>query len=169
MLEASRIGGFGDVEDLRLRSLYEYWDSKRGCRRAPARVDMNPTEIPDLLGYVNIFEVREDPRDFKVRLNGSAVAEMLGQEITGKWCSQVISGEDAVRWMQAFDLCVDEWAPALVQTTLAFCGKPHAGQTLVALPLSGDGRRVDMMITAHSYHTLGVPLDSVGLGQALPR
>lgn len=169
MLEASRIGGSTEIEDLRLRGLYEYWDAKRADRRAPTRADINPTDIPQLLGYVNLLEVREEPRDFKVRLNGSAVAEMLGQDVTGRWCSDVTSGNDALRCKQAFDICVDQWAPALVQTSLAFCGKPYAGQTIVALPLSSDGHRVGMVITAHSYHTLDVPLHSIDFRQAQRR
>lgn len=169
MLDASRIGGAIEIREYRLRSLYEYWDSKRGDRRAPTRVEIDPTDIPDLLGYVNLFEVREEPRDFRVRLNGTAVADMLGQDVTGRWCSEVTSGEDALRCKQAFDLCVDQWVPVLVQTSLAFCGKPHAGQTIVALPLSGDGRRVDMMITAHSYHVLEVSLNTTEFVRAVTR
>ena len=167
MLEAGRVGGSADIQDRRLRRLYEYWVEKRGDRRAPARADINPTEIPDLLGYVNIFEVQDKPRDFKVRLNGSEVTRMLGQEITGKWWSDVISGEAAERCGQAFAICVDEWMPAIVETSLAFCGKPHAAQTFVALPLSADGRRVDTIITAHSYHIIEAPVEPLALRRAL--
>ncbi len=163
MLEVSRISGSHEIQDLRLKGLYEYWDSKRLNRRAPACVEIDPTEIPDLLGYLNLFEVREDLRDFKVRLNGSAVADMLGQDVTGRWCSEVMSGEDAERCKAAFILCVEEQTPVLAETTLAFCGKPHAGQTLVALPLSEDGSRVDMIITAHAYHVAGISLGAVAI------
>lgn len=166
MLEPSRIGKATDIEDRRLRRLYEYWDEKRGGRRAPARCDIDPTEIPELLGYVNIFEVQENPRDFKVRLNGTEITRMIGRETTGKWCSEVTSGDDAERCKRAFDIVVDEWSPAIVETSLAFCDKPYTGQTFVALPLSTDGRRVDAMITAHSYHALDIPADILTFSQA---
>ena len=168
MIEAGRVSGSASIEDRRLRRLYEYWDEKRGDRRAPARADINPAEIADLLGYVDIFEVQDTPRDFKVRLNGSEVTRMLGQEITGKWCSEVISGEDAERCKRAFNICVDEWTPAIVETTLAFCGKPHAAQTFVALPLSADGDRVDTIITAHSFHVLEAPFEPLPFRHASP-
>lgn len=163
MLDASRVNGPTDIENRRLRRLYEYWQQKRGDRRAPARTEINPTEIPDLLGYVNMFDVEDEPRDFRVRLNGSEVTRMLGQEITSKLWSEVAPGEDGDRCKQAFEICVEQWAPAIVETSLAFCGKPHAGQTFVALPLSSDGRRVDTMLTVHSYHTLEHPLDHLPL------
>lgn len=154
MLAAAAVRDSSEIADARLCRLYEYWNEKRGDRPAPTRREIDPVEIPDLLGFINIFEVQEEPRDFKVRLNGCEVAEMLGQEITGKYCSSVISGPDAVRCKIAFDICVDQRRPAIVETSLAFCGKPYVGQTIVALPLSSDGERVDMIITAHSYHAL---------------
>ena len=154
MLAATPVGASSEIIDARLRRLYEYWNAKRGDRPAPSRRDIDPVEIPDLLGFVNIYEVQDEPRDFKVRLNGSEVAEMLGQDIAGKYCSTVISGPDAVRFNTAFDLCVDQCRPAIVETSLAFCGKPYMAQTIVVLPLSSDGESVDMIVTAHSYHTL---------------
>lgn len=154
MLAATPVGASSEIADARLRRLYEYWNTKRGDRPAPTRRDIDPVEIPDLLGFVNIFEVQDEPRDFKVRLNGSEVAEMMGREITGKYCSTVISGEDAVRCKTAFDLCVDHCRPAIVETSLAFCDKPYMAQTIIVLPLSNDGERVDMIVTAHSYHAI---------------
>jgi len=166
MLDPSRVSAASDIEDRRLRRLYEYWDGKRNGRRAPARSDIDPTEIPDLLGYVNLFEVQEAPRDFRVRLNGTEITRMLGREVTGKWCSEVTPGEDGERCKRAFDIVVDEWSPAIVETSLAFCGKPYTGQTFVALPLSTDGHRVDTMITAHSYHALEVPREILPFSKA---
>jgi hypothetical protein len=154
MLTATPVGASSEIADARLRRLYEYWIAKRGDRPAPARRDIDPVDIPDLLGFVNIYEVQGEPRDFKVRLNGSEVAEMLGREITGKYCSTVISGPDAVRCKTAFNICVDQCSPAIVETSMAFCDKPYMAQTMVVLPLSSDGERVDMIITAHSYHRL---------------
>ena len=172
MLAATSIGTSLEIADARLRRLYDYWDARRGERAMPLRRDINPVDIPDLLGFVNIFEVQEGPRDFKVRLNGSEVAEMLGQDITGKYCSTVISGPDAVRCKMAFDICVDRCSPAIVETSLAFCDKPYIAQTMVVLPLSSDGERVDMIITAHSYHHLNSadqPIDLAAYRRAAGR
>ena len=152
MLRASHVGAPSEIADKRLLRLYEYWVEKRAGRCAPARRNIDPAEIPDLLGFVNMFDVLDDPRDYRVRLNGTEVAEMLGQEITGRLCSSVISGEDAVRCKTAFDMCVDDCQPTIVETSMAFCGKPHMAQTIIVLPLSSDGEKVDTIVTAHSYH-----------------
>lgn len=166
MLEPTRISSPADIDDRRLRRLFEYWEQKRDGRRAPARHDIDPTEIPDLLGYVGLLEVQDSPRDFRVRLNGTEVTRMMGREITGKWCSEVTTGDDGERCKRVFDIVVDDWSPAIVETSLAFCGKPYTGQTFVALPLSADGHRVDTMITAHSYHALHAPAEVLPFNQA---
>lgn len=163
MLAATIVRDSSEIADPRLCCLYEYWDAKRGDRPAPTRREIDPVEIPELLGFINLFEVQDEPRDFKVRLNGSEIVEILGQEITGKYCSSVISGQDAISCKKAFDICVDQRRPAIVQTSLAFCGKPYLGQTIVVLPLSSDGERVDMIITAHSYHALDTADQAIDL------
>ncbi len=152
MPDPIRITNASEIENQRLRRLYEYWDEKRAGRRAPARSEIDPTEIPDLLGYVNLLDVQDNPRDYRVRLHGTEVTRMMGREVTGKWCSEFFVGADADCCRRAFAIVVEEWTPALAETSLAFCGKPYTGQTLVAVPLSADGRRVDSVIVAHSYH-----------------
>jgi len=157
MLSAAPVGGPSDIADLKLRRLYQYWAGKRAGRVVPLRRDIDPVEIPELLGIVNLFEVRGNPRDFRVRLNGTAVAEMTGRDVTGEFCSSIMCGDDAVRCKEAFEMCVDRRAPVTVETSLAFCGKPYMSQTIVVLPLSSDGERVDMIITAHSFRALETP------------
>lgn len=144
-----------DIPDQRLRRFHEYWDVRRGARVAPAQCDIDPVDIPDLLGHINIYDVRPEPRDFRVRLNGTLVAGMQGQDITGKWCSEIMSGDVAERCYAAFGICVDDRKPALVETSLAFCGKPYGAQLILAAPLSSDGIGVDMMVTVHSYQQPG--------------
>ena len=144
-----------EIPNARLRALYNYWLKKKGDKRAPGQADIDPVEIPELLGFVNLYDVRDEPRDYFVRLNGSEVAAMLGQDITGMWCSNVVSGEDKDRCHSAFAMCVDDWSPTLVETSLSFIGKDHAAQLLLALPLSDDGITVNKLMTAHAYKLIG--------------
>ena len=155
MIREHSVTSSDQIPDGRVRMLFEYWNAKRGDRGAPKRTDIDPVEIPELLGFINLYDVRQEPRDYLVRLNGSEVAAMLGRDITGMWCSEVVSGEDKERCHAAFGMCVDNWTPALVETSLGFCGKDYATQILLALPLSSDGETVDMMMTAHAYKLIG--------------
>lgn len=139
------------IGEPRLQKFFEYWNEKRAGRSAPRQRDINPADIPELLGFINIFDLQSNPRDYKVRLNGSQVREMLGREITGKFCSTIFSGADAGQCMDAFDLCARECQPVVVETSLAFCGKPYKMQTVIVLPISNNGGGVDMLVTAHAF------------------
>lgn len=160
MLLEQHITSDGEIPNGRLRALYNYWNKKRGERRAPRQAEIDPVEIPELLGFVNLYDVQQEPRDYLVRLNGSEVAAMLGQDITGMWCSKVVSGEARDRCHSAFAMCVDDWSPTLVETSLDFCGKDHAVQLLLALPLSDDGKAVNKLMTAHAYKLIGKSTES---------
>ncbi len=160
MLREQHITSDSEIPNGRLRALYNYWNKKRGERRAPTRAEIDPVEIPELLGFVNLYDVRQEPRDYLVRLNGSEVAAMLGRDITGMWCSNVVSGEDGERCHSAFAMCIDDWSPTLVETSLDFCGKDHAAQLLLVLPLSDDGEVVNKLMTAHAYKLISKSAES---------
>jgi hypothetical protein len=68
-----------------LRQLYEYWDSKRAGRAMPARSDLDPIEIPDLLRHLILLDITHDPLRFRVRLYGTGVAELRGHDLTGRF------------------------------------------------------------------------------------
>jgi hypothetical protein len=139
----------------RLRRLFEYWEQKRGLRKAPLRAEINPAEIPDLLGFLNLYEVRTKPRDYLVRLNGSEVAAAIRRDATGMVLSEVIVGDAGARCRKAFAMCVDHWTPTFVETPMSFCGRDHTIQRILALPLSKDGRHADMIVSAHAFRPVG--------------
>ena len=151
MLEPCVVKNAAAIGEPRLLRLYEYWNEKRGLRKAPLRNDIDPVEIPELLGFLNLYDVRGEPRDYFVRLNGSEIANMLCRDVTGKLSSEVLDGEDRARCHKAFSICIENWQPALVETSMGFCDKPYAIQTVLALPLSSDGIHVDMIVSGHAF------------------
>lgn len=162
MLPVIPVDSGNNIHEERLEQLYDYWKEKCGGRPAPAHTDIDPVEIPELLGYLNIFDVRDDPRDFLVRLNGSRIAEMLGGDITGKLLSEVDWGKDGELCRAAFERCVDECRPLRLETSLAFCGKPYATQRLIVLPLCGESGRIERIITAHAQTKTPPMAEQVG-------
>lgn len=68
-----------------LHQLYEYWDSKRAGRAMPARHDLDPIEIPELLRHLILLDIMHDPLRFRVRLYGTGVTELHGHDLTGRF------------------------------------------------------------------------------------
>src|SRR3546814_19599704 len=61
------------ISSKRLQRLFDYWDRIRGERAMPSRVDIDPTDIPDLLPDVALFDVEWEPLALRYRLVGTAV------------------------------------------------------------------------------------------------
>ena len=73
----------GDIDHADLRRLHRYWLGKCAGRAQPARADIDPTEIPELLPFVMLVDVLEQGRQFRFRLVGTAVAR--GRDPTGRF------------------------------------------------------------------------------------
>jgi hypothetical protein len=70
------------MKHMATRDLYCYWDSLRGARTAPERVDIDPGAIRRILGDTFIVEV-DEPRTYPFRLAGTRLCAMMGHELRG--------------------------------------------------------------------------------------
>lgn len=62
------------------RAVFDYWNKKRGVRPAPARAEINPTEIRAALG--DTFMLAADfSNQLRLRLAGTRVCALFGREI----------------------------------------------------------------------------------------
>lgn len=163
MLEPCLVEQAAAVGEPRLQRLFQYWDAKKASRKLPLRAEINPAELRELLGFLNLYEVRHTPRDYLVRLNGSEVASAFRKDITGLLLSEAAMGETGERCRAAFDMCIEEEMPVLCETSLSFCGNDYLVQSLLALPLSRHGERADMLVSAHSFRQreCTVPLSKI--------
>lgn len=72
-----------------VQSALDYWKSKIINRMMPARRDIDPCEIPQLLPWLILTDVFYDPPDFRYRLIGTQVVAQARQDYTGKRFSEM--------------------------------------------------------------------------------
>jgi PAS domain-containing protein len=53
----------------------EYWERKRGARFAPARADIEPLDLVQVLPRIMLAEVAHDPVEFRYRLSGTGIGQ----------------------------------------------------------------------------------------------
>lgn len=78
--------GESSVQTDRLRRLVAYWEGKRSGRSLPGRADLDPVEIPDLLGHVFLLGAADDEGtagDWRFRVFGTRLAANVGRDATG--------------------------------------------------------------------------------------
>jgi hypothetical protein len=124
-----------------LRQLFQYWDEKRGDRRAPSRDDIDPAGMIEALPNVFLIDVVAEPRRYRVRLMGTELVECYGQDITGRYVDEIT---DQV--LGALHELVTTWRPwRLVGESGKTPGRVKRYE-LLALPLSTDGATVNMVL-----------------------
>ena len=131
----------------------DYWDSKRGARRMPARRDIEPTEILDLLPYVVLIDVEREPLDFRYRLVGTAVAARFGHDRTGERFSALPQqSEGSEIWKTAVRI-LEEKRP--IVSHIPYVGFQRWVQNYrdISMPLSENNDVVNMIFGVLQFET----------------
>jgi hypothetical protein len=135
----------------RLRQAYAYWHGKLAGRAMPARRDIDPVEMPQLLPYVMLVDVLADPLDFRYRLIGTEVRAILARDYTGSRFSEVPGkGSDSVVWRNCAEV-VRHKAPLSRSPPYVGPERDLRRCENVLLPLSEDGKEVSMIMQVISF------------------
>jgi len=129
-----------------LTRFYDFWASLRGDRAMPKHVD--PLHIPsEFLPYVMLIDVLREPRRYRYRLIGTLVVAASGEDRTGQTFESVgfIKANPVV--LEQYNCVAENGRPlhSLEPFTNFVTGTTYDVDRLL-LPLSGDGRTVDLLM-----------------------
>tara|TARA_E500000305_G_scaffold106499_1_gene105217 strand:- start:232 stop:777 length:546 start_codon:yes stop_codon:yes gene_type:complete len=148
-------------------ALFKYWTSKRGDAETPLRSTIDPVEMPRLLPMISLLEVESpQPVRFRVRLFGTSVADIVGEDRTGRYLDDFgkdlgtnVRKEIIGRWQQTCQAVYDEGRPLFVSGLRRTPQKEHQTVHAAALPLTKGSGSVDYVLgllttesTARSHH-----------------
>ena len=136
--------GLGLTEPKLLR-LYEYWVGKLAEREMPARKDIDPSEIPDLLPNIFLIDVSYDPNSYCFRLAGTEIVRLFQEEVSGKTIDQLETVALRALLRSHCETAVTGRAPASNNDAFVHRRKSFS-YGWVLLPLSADGRVIDMLL-----------------------
>lgn len=128
---------------------YEYWLARRDAMgvKAPGRGDLDPlTEIPRLVPYMMLKDVRRDPLDFRYRLIGTQLRVHMSQDWTGKWLSEIPFQNDGSAVWENNRWVMENIAPLHAQPPYIGPHRDFLHVDSVILPLASDHHRVDMLM-----------------------
>jgi len=134
------------LPDNKLRRLYDYWRSR--CREGgyPSRLDIDPLDIPELLPNVFLLDVVGDAEDFVFRLAGTLVEDVFSMSLRGKSIT-VIHKDAGTPVPVAQHIEVARGAgPRYREGIVLASGREHWKTQRLLLPLSSDGRRIDVLM-----------------------
>jgi hypothetical protein len=124
--------------------VFAYWAGLRRAGALPGRKDLDPARMTRLLPTVSLIQVLNG--DYRIRLAGTGLFSVYGGEITGKRLSEVYNTAAADYWRYELDRVVAERRPRVGHHSMAWRGASHMSLLWLRLPLSSNGREVDVIM-----------------------
>lgn len=133
------------VREPLLKELLSFWLARRDNRGAlPARADIRPAAIKNLLPCIAIADVIDAGRDFQFRLFGTRIVDDAGIDLTGKSWDDAPEAEDVIARSRHL---VKTGEPYFVSEIKALWSpRSYKSYQSLALPLAKDGKNVDMIL-----------------------
>ena len=72
-----------------LYSLLQFWSDAAGDDTVPSRDRLDAFTLRPWLGHISIYEAIDGGDDFRIRLEGTAIVAITGEDWTGKRASEV--------------------------------------------------------------------------------
>ena len=134
---------------------YDFWASLRGNRAMPSRQDVDPLHIPpEFLPNLMLIDVLHAPRRYRYRLIGTHVVAATGEDRTGQPFENVGFFKNNPVVLEQYNCVVEHGRPvhSLEPFTNFKTGGTYDVDRLL-LPLSSDGRTVDMLVVLFHFKT----------------
>lgn len=84
-----RVDRLPPTADPRAGALYDKWSSLCVDGRPPGRDALDVFTLRPWLGHISVYEAIDGGADFRIRLEGTRIAAMTGEDWTGRRASQV--------------------------------------------------------------------------------
>ncbi len=145
--------------------LLAYWTSRKGGRAMPSRADIDPVEIKRHLPQISLMDVASGA--YRLRLAGTGLFSVYGQEITGLGLSDIFAEDELAYWQGELAKVVNGAKPSVGLQDMAWRGHPGLSILWLRLPLSSNGTDVDMILGYDAVVSAVAPRAAQGQGKTL--
>lgn len=145
-----------DCETPEVREGLAYWQSKAAGREMPLRADIRPEEIPRLLPFISLFEIRRQSGFLEIfpRIAGSRFEDVFGP-IHNRPLSTVVAPEIRERWLGATRTMMEARQPLLGRGEVLHEDKTFIRFEILLAPLSRTGEELDMIFLVSQFTMKG--------------
>ena len=141
-LRAAVTSAIGQPDLLRL---FDYWLKRCKGGRLPARRDIDPLELPYIIGNLILVDVERDPLRFRYRLTGSNLTMQFKLKLTGRLVDE--HPDPTMRRLanEAYTKVVTTGRPLAYRRDMII-DKTVRRYDVLVLPLAGDGTTIDKIL-----------------------
>lgn len=139
------------IDNAQLAAVLSYWENARAGRMAPARADIDPVDLFDLLPNLAMIKCVDQSRAFEFSLIGTGLARLYGL-VTGQRVSDIACWppvRDSLE--EALTLCMTARKPVLGRwPSILTLKQSEIDLEAVFMPVSEDGQVVDRILGYHA-------------------
>jgi hypothetical protein len=150
------------VDDARLAHVLSCWQRWRGANLWPARGDIDPFDLRQLLPNLFMVEAFDGGARFRYILSGAAVRQQLGFELSGRYLDDTFTGQQLELIAASYRAVVSGYGHYTIQNW-SRRGRPVMQYRRLLLPMAADRIHVDLVLGFALYDQLeghdGKPID----------
>jgi hypothetical protein len=128
----------------RLHGLYQYWLSVRTERQLVSKAAFDPFNIRQWLGNISIYQRQGD--DYIIRLDGTEIVRMTGEDWTGRTISD-LDKKYGLRLGESIAIAAIE-RRAVFHPVRRLAARPHLTAARLLLPVSADDTSITHIVMA---------------------
>jgi len=157
-----KLGGNG-------QAMMRYWCAKRRASGRAYRRAIDPLELPvAILPLLQIHERRGDGR-FVCRLAGTMIAQVYGQDPTGRTMNEMISGAALASRVAMFERVLETGRPIHYAAQLALPGRAPRRVERLLMPLADAAGELNAVLSLLTFPDIEpAARGTAGLGQLGP-
>ena len=125
------------MKDQILSDLFTYWEQLRQGREVPARSELDPRAIRSGIHHTFILEM-SGPEDFRFRIAGSKVCDLLGLELRSMPARSLIDPIDRASFDEALMSIVERSEVAEIRLESATAKQSGVQGRMLLMPMSDD-------------------------------
>ncbi|MGO1119741.1 PAS domain-containing protein [Rhodovibrionaceae bacterium A322] len=147
---------------------FAYWQQiKPKGAPAPTRAQLDPLDIPKLLPNTILTELEPDLSNVTFRLVGTQVAIYSGFDFTGRTLIDSIKSLAWQKyWLAIYREIAEEGNCVFGKDRYDYSDKDHITFEWAMMPLSSDGKKIDMTFEVEGYPLANHPSESLSQGTA---
>lgn len=130
-----------------LERLYRQWCDWAGPLGTPRRCEIRAEALRPWLGHLAITDIERNPFRIRYRLVGTALTDLAGCELTGRYVDELYSPKIRREVATAYRAVVDRRRPHYRHARF-WLVKKTLGYHRLILPFSSDGTQVDVCLLA---------------------
>jgi hypothetical protein len=141
-----------DLADPALAAILQVWEQKRGDRAMARRRDIDPADLPrSLLPHVQITDVVDGGRRFRCRLVGTAIANAIGMDTTGRYVDETLTGDRQAVVAQPYMTVCERKRPTFTRHKYLTSRGTEFTSCRIHMPLSENDIDVNMILSAVTF------------------